>query len=333
MENSSQMGYMAKLKTVSRQEAAVSYSDMNISTITTSSLESYIRSFFDADGHNRKYLEQFAPGMASYFSNPLQGNDATKTQLSVERYSERLMAHPPCFVINDTGVVLKPAGFGKSTWQSRPQDNIVSHTISVVREIPVTILVAASSKSSLASLAQCLHTIFFDISTFINGRLLHSETDNATWSLRLPLTMDAGTYDKTPQGDDPQMMLWTSVLSMTCVFEDSFMLKSDDLSYTVNSGKFSDPTMDFPRTMKVGKRYSGRIDNLLVDMKVLLSDHNVAAMSQGSSLSEHVILAKRPGRFKVQVARGTKTGSDLYPGQGSSVQPNIILEQEIVVTF
>lgn len=325
---------MKTLKAVSRQAAVSMYSDMNVSTITTSAIEQYIRNFFEVDGKYRRYLMQFAPSMARYTvekdHNP---SDTTKTLLTLERYNERIAAHPPCIIINDTGVVLKPAGFGRSTWQSRPQSSVVMHQIAVTREVPITIFIAASSKSELVSLAQCMHAIFFDISTFINGKIIHSDNHTDTWSLRIPMMIDPGSYDKNNQGDDPQMQLWTSTISMQITFEDSFNLTDDDMSYTVSPGSISGPEISFPNVLKIGRRTSGMISNLMVDMKVVIDNHNLASISHGSTLSEYIILAKRPGEFNIQVIQGTKTGSNIYPGQGSAVRPDVIAQKKITVTF
>lgn len=327
-------GYMRKYKAVSRQAATATYSATNISTITLTALEAYIRAYFDTTGKHRSLLQQFAPGVMHYVSDVTfaQGSDATKTFLTIERYNERIAAHPPCIILNDSGVVLKSVGFGRSVAQDRQQRNLTSHHISVSREVPVTFLVVANSKSDLATLSQTLHTIFFDLSNFTSGRLIHATNETDTWLIRLPMVMDAGNYDKSNQSDDPQMQIWSSTMSFVCSFEDSFMLAGDDINYDAGTDAIDPPNIGFPETMRVGKKYIGTISNLLVTMKAAISDPNIASIGPGSSPFEYIITAKKPGVFSVKIFDGART-EDKYAGQNNMLQPNVILEKQITVGF
>lgn len=327
-------GYMRKYKAVSRQAATATYSATNISTITLTALENYLRAYFDTTGKHRGLLLQFAPGMSQYVSDVtyVQGSDATKTFLTIERYNERIAAHPPCIILNDSGVVLKSVGFGRSVAQDRQQANITSHHISVSREVPVTFLVVANSKSDLATLSQTLHTIFFDLSNFTSGRMILPTNETDTWLIRLPMVMDAGNYDKSNQSDDPQMQIWSSTMSFVCSFEDSFMLAGDDINYDASTDPIYAPSIEFPDTMLVGKKYIGTVSNLLVNMKIAISDPNIASISQCSSTFEYIITAKKPGVFTVKIFEGART-ENKYDGQNNMLQPNVILEKQITINF
>lgn len=333
MSTSSKLGYMSKLKTVSRQSALSTYSATNIDTITQNAVEAYIRSFFSEDGINRHYLQQFAPELLQYISDPhYSGDDATRKVLTIARYEERLAAHPPCIVINTAGPVLKTPGFGRSTHQSRPQPDIIAHHISVFRDIGVSLFIAASSRSDLAILSQAMSTIFYDISTLVNGKTLLPTNATDTWLIRLPMQMDAGTIDKQAQGEDPQMQIWTNVFSMTVSFEDSFMLSSEDIKYTVGVGTADAPVLDFPVTMRVGKSVTGTFTNKQVGMALTLSDYNLATMTPGSLPCEYIIHPKRPGTLELRVTQGAVPNGSLED-QGSSIQPNIVAKLPITITF
>lgn len=330
----SSTGYMSRYRAISRQSATSTYSATNISTIVMSALETYVRAYFDTTGKHRNLLQQFAPGVTQYVSDKsfVPESDATKTALTIARYNERIAAHPPCIILNDSGVVLESVGFGRSVAQDRQQKNLTSHHISIARKVPVSFLVVANSKSELATLAQSLHTIFFDLSNFVGGKLIHADNETDTWLVRLPLQMDAGNYDKTNQGDDPQMQIWSSTMSFVCDFEDSFMLSGDDINYEISTEAFSTPSIDFPATMRVGKKYLGTVSNLLVDMKLALSDPNKASLSKGSGPSEYFITAKNPGVFTVKILNGARH-EDKYVGQNNMLQPNVLLEKTITVAF
>lgn len=333
MSTSSKLGYMAKLRTVSRQSALSTYSATNIDTITQTAVESYIRSFFNEDGINRHYLKQFAPELLQYNADPhYTGNDSTRKLLTIARYEERLAAHPPCIVINTAGPILKTPGFGRSTWQSRPQSDMIAHHISVFRDVGVSLFIAASSRSDLSTLSQAMSTIFYDISTLVNGKTLLPNNDTDTWLIRLPLQMDAGTIDKQPQGEDPQMQIWTNVFSLTVSFEDSFMLSSEDIKYTVGVGTTDAPILDFPQTMRVGKSVTGTFTNKQVGMALVLSDYNLATMTPGSLPCEYIIHPKRPGTLELQVFHGSAQNGSMQD-QGSSVQPNVVTRFPITITF
>ena len=332
MADSYPLGYMSRLKAVSRQTAVSTYTDTNISTIIGSAIESYMRSFFETTGKYRNLLPQFAPSLMKYIADPTYNNDdPTKTFLTIERYNERLAAHPPCMIINDSGVVLRSAGFGRSAWQARTSSTTIGHTISVLRDVPISILVAASSKADLVTLLSAIHTIFYDIASFINGRLLTPDNATDTWLLRLPLQMDAGSYEKNNQGDDPQMQIWTSTFSFTATFEDCFMLTSEDMSYTVSNGTIGEASIEFPSSIRVGRKVIGSVTNMQTNMKLLSSDYNIATLSQGNNPAEYLLLAKRPGTFQLQLAQGAT--SDKYEGQGSSIQPNVIVAKTITISF
>jgi hypothetical protein len=324
---------MARLKTVSRQSALSTYSATNIDTITQTAIESYLRSFFNEDGANRELLGQFAPELLQYNADPhYVGNDSTKKKLTIARYEERLAAHPPCIVLNTTGTTLKTPGFGRSTHQSRPQTDLIAHHISVFRDIQASIFTAASSRSDLVTLSQAISTIFYDISTFVNGKTLRPQNATDTWLIRLPLQMDAGGTDKQAQGEDPQMQIWTNVFSFTLSFEDSFMLSSEDMKYTVSVGTTDAVNMVFPSSARVGKSFVGTLSNKQVGMSLTLSDYNLATITPGSLPCEYIIHPKRPGVLELRVIQGAVPNGSLED-QGSSIQPRIVAVHPITITF
>jgi hypothetical protein len=332
---SSSTGYMRRFKTVSRQTSVSVYSATNISTIVSTAVETYLRNYFETTGKHRRLLEQFAPSMTYYIADPdfVPASDPTKQALSIQRYSERIAAEPPGLVITDSGVVLKTVGFGRSVAQDQQNPGIVSHHISIFRDVPVTILIVASSRSDLASLCQVIHSIFYDLSNFVSGKLLFPENDTDTWLIRLPMQMDAGNYEKTQQTDDVKMQLWSNTFSFTCTFEDAYMLAGDELRYDVPSGLVGGPVINFPTTIRAGRQVIGSVSNLQSNMQVLLSDHNIANISKGSSPSEYRILAKRPGKFSLQIVQGATTSANPNPGQSSMVQPNVVASQDIIISF
>jgi hypothetical protein len=324
---------MANLKTVSRQSAITTYSATNIDTVVQDALEHYMRSFFDPEGSNRALLKQFAPELLRYNSDPhYSGNNPVQTALTIARYEERLAANPPCIVINTTGMTLKTPGFGRSTGQSRPQTALIAHHISVYRDINVSLFIAASSRSDAATLSQAINTIFFDISTFVNGKTLRPSNSTDTWVIRLPLQMDAGNIDKQAQGEDVQMQIWTNVFTFTLSFEDSYMLSSDEITYTVSTQPAEEVRIDFPTTCRVGKPVVGTVINKQYNMTVMLSDYNLATLTPGSLPCEYILHPRRPGVVQLRIAQGAaKPGS--IENQGSSIQPNIVASQSINITF
>lgn len=332
---SSTTGYMRRFKTVSRQTSVSVYSATNISTIVSTAVEHYLRNYFETDGKHRRLLEQFAPSMLYYVADPgfVPASDPTKQALSIQRYSERIAAEPPGIVITDSGVVLKTVGFGRSVAQDRQNPSQVSHHISVFRDVPVTLLIVASSRSDLASLCQAVHSIFYDLSNFVSGKLLFPENDTDTWLIRLPMQMDAGNYEKTQQTDDVKMQLWSNTFSFTCTFEDTYMLAGDEIRYDVPSGTVGGPVINFPDTANAGRQITGSISNLQADMVVLLSDHNIASICKGSSPSEYRILAKKPGTVTLKIVQGARSSDNPYPGQSSMLQPNVVASQDIVISF
>lgn len=333
-EDASTTGYMRRYKAVSRQAAVSTYSATNISTITTSAIESYIRDYFDSNGKHRNLLAQFAPGLTKYLSDEtfVPEQDPTRTKLTIARYNERLAAHPPCYVLSDSGIALKSPGFGRSISQSRMVPNQTAHCIAVMREVPITIVTAANSKSDMAILAQALHSIFYDLSNFIGSKLIHPENETDTWIVRLPMQMDAGGYDKNNMPDDPQQMMWTNTFSFTASFEDCYYVVGEDINYEASNAAVYAPSLVLPDTVTVGKRIIFSAQNLQLGMKVVTSDPGTAVVSPGSNPFEFLLLAKKPGTFDIKILNNTRK-TNPYPGQSSSIQPDVVLAKTVTSTY
>lgn len=330
-------GYMSRVKSVSKQEAVSTYTADNIKTIVKYAVEVYIRSFFDVAGVNRRFLK-VTPTAFNYVSDPDfdTEKDPTRTKLTIDRMTERVVGALPSIVIADTGMTLRTPGFGKSTQQSKSlgSNNLyrVAHCIHVFREIPVTILVATNSQSSTECIAQALHAMFFDLSNLICGRTLKPpDGSDSTWSIRLPQTMDPGTTEKSSQTEDVNEQVWMCPLSMSLFFEDSYDLADDDIDPVVHTaGDSIDPVIVCDSTVRVGRRTTITVLNMQADMRLVLNNRNIATLAEGPRPTEFVLLAKQPGTLSVQLIQRAATNQPL---QGSSIQPKIVVSKELTLTY
>lgn len=331
------LGYMSRVKAISKQEAVSLYSAENIKTVVKYALEQYLRSFFDTNGVNRKYLK-VTPTAFNYVSDPDfdTEKDPTKIKLTIDRMQERVQGMLPSIVIADTGMILKTPGFGRSVAQSKSlgSDNLfrVAHQINVFREIPITLLVATNSQSSTECLSQALHAIMFDLSNMICGRTLRPRADHdTTWCVRLPLQMDAGSTDKNNQSEDTQEQVWTNPLSFSVVFEDSYSITDTDIEAVVHApGETTDPAILVDTVVRVGRKASVLVTNMHADMRLVLNNRNIAMLSEGSRPQEYTLLAKQPGILELQLIQRSANNQQF---QGSSIQPKIVMRKSVTLTY
>lgn len=329
-------GYMLRPKPMSRQEALQTYSRTSIVTITKKAIESYLRSFFDSNGENRETLTpQLDPGVMTYLSDLefSQELDQTKTKLVIARYQERLKSELPAIVIADTGLLLKRPGFGKSFAQARVSAHSVAHHVAVIRDVNITLVTATSSQSDTEKLSQFVQLVFFDMAPLLIGSVLRptTATSGQTWMVRLPNTMDAGGVEKNSQSDDPNQQVWTSTLSFTASFEDSFIVGSEAPEVVSDGSDFTSPVLEIPDTMRVGQRISGDVLNLETNQRVVTSAPGLLTISESDSETGFILTARRPGTAWVRILSGAST--DRSQGQGATIQPNVVLEKQVTITY
>ena len=323
---------MAGVSLRSRQDASDRASETNIDNIVTSAFERYLRSFFDIEGSRRKKFMQIAPGLSQFVSNHDFdfAKDPTKSRLTIERLTEKTQASVPCIVICDTSFTLRKTGFGRSVAQSRVSDRVTANHIAIFREISVPFLVVANSKSDCYAISQGLHIVLFDAVNFMIGNMLLPEKgSSATWRIRIPQMIDPGTPSKDQQGGDPQQQVWSNTVTVPCFYEDSFIISGDTISDAVITDTPEDVAITFPTSARVGQSVPGFITGLPWQARVVLDDINVASLRQTDE-SEYTLIFRRPGTVRVQVLDGAAQGQE---GQGSSIQPAIICEHTINVTF
>ena len=331
LTSTTRLGYAAGVSLQSRQEATNIISNTNIDSIVTSAFDGYLHSFFDYMGSRRKQLAQMVPGVSCFVSDPgmSDSTDPTRQCLSIERLTERLQAKLPCIVIGDTSITLRKTGFGRSLAQSRVSQNVTAHHIGIFREVLVNLLVVANSKSDCYSLSQALHVIFFDAANFLTGSVLRPMDNNATWAIRIPQTIEPGTPSKDQQGGDPKQQVWSNTVGINCFFEDSFIVAGQAPSQPVLDRDATTVAFNFPATGRVGRSVTGTIVGLPFQANVVLDNVNVASLQQLAQ-SEYTLVFRRPGTVTLRVLDGAATS---LKDQGSTVQPNIVAEHTITVTF
>lgn len=325
------LGYAAGVSLQSRQEASNIVSNTNIDGIVTSAFDGYLHSFFDYMGARRKQLAQMIPGMSCFVSDSSmrESTDPTRQYLAIERLTERLQAKLPCIVIGDTSITLRKTGFGRSLGQSRVSQTVTAHHIGIFREVLVNLLVVANSKSDCYSISQALHVIFFDAANFLTGSILRPEDGNATWLIRIPQTIEPGTPSRDQQGGDPKQQVWSNTVGINCFFEDSFIVAGQAPSNPVLDNDATSVSFNFPKTGRVGRSVTGTVVGLPFQANVVLDNVNVASL-QRNGQSEYTLVFRRPGSVTIRVLDGSVTG---LQNQGSTVQPNIIAEHVIAVSF
>ena len=322
---------MSRVSLSSRQQASNMVSETNIDGIVTSAFESYLRSLFDRKGRRRKQFEQMLSGVSNFVSDIdfVPETDPTKAKLTIARMTERVKAAVPCIVLGDTTIGLRKTGFGKSLAQSRVSKKVIANHIGIFREVGVNLLVVANSRSDCYALSQALHVILFDAANFLTGSVLVPEDPDATWLIRIPQTIDPGSPTKDTMSEDNQMQIWSNTVSVTCFFEDSFIAAGSDIDDPMLNTPAESVVIDFPTTGRVGRRAEGAITGLPFQAVVALDNINVASLQRTES-GNYALVFRRPGTVRVRVFDGAANG---LQNQGSSIQPNIIAEHEIVVSF
>lgn len=331
LASTTHLGYAAGVSLQSRQEATNIISSTNIDSIVTSAFDEYLHSFFNTTGFRRKQLLQMLPGVSCFVSDPgfNESADPTKQYLAIERLTERLQAKLPCIVIGDISITLRKTGFGRSLAQSRVSQNVTAHHIGIFREVLVNLLVVANSKSDCYSLSQALHVIFFDAANFLTGSVLRPSDNNATWAIRIPQTIEPGTPSKDQQGGDPKQQVWSDTVGINCFFEDSFIVAGQAPSEPVIDTDATAIEFNFPTSGRVGRSVTGTVTGLPFQASVVLDNVNIASM-QKLAQSEYTLTFRRPGTVTLRILDGSATS---LKDQGSTVQPKIVAEHSIVVSF
>lgn len=326
------LGYMAGVSLRSRQDASDRASETNIDNIVTKAFETYLRSFFDSTGSRRHRFVQMCPGVSQFLSDRDYDfeKDPTHSKLAIERLTERTQASVPCIIVCDTTPTLRKPGFGRSVAQSRVSEKVTANHIAIFREISVPLLVVANSKSDCHALSQALHLVLFDAVNFLIGNVLLPERgSSATWCIRIPQMIDPGTPTKDQQAGDVQQQVWSNTVTVPSFFEDSFIVAGESPSDPVISAASESIAITFPTRARVGQSVAGFVTGIPWQARVVLDDINVASLRK-TDQSEYVLVMRRPGTVRVQVVHGTTKNAE---NQGSTIQPEVLCEHTITVTF
>ena len=327
-------GYLNRVRPMTRQEAVASYSNENIQGLVKNAVARHMQELFQEanSGVDGSLLSQFGRGSTRYVVDKDfdPSSDKTKAKLPIHAFFEEIKNQMPCIVVSTSGYTYKPSGLGICDGTARLSSGVITTVFHIVREIQLVIMIATTSQVDTEKLSQVIQMYFGDFAGFTTGYVLHGHNDYDRWALHLPKIPEFSPPEKNPIGDSATQMVWSSTVMLPTTFEDNVYITQSEDSYTISADEYGDPVIDFPVFARVGRRVTGRVSSLTDRQRVIISDHNIAALTRGVIPSEYCLLFKKPGVVSVQVVEGV---DDVTPGSKNMLRPNIVVEKQIVVSY
>lgn len=326
-------GFLNRIKPLSRQEAVASFSNENIAGTCKTQIANHIKKFFEESSVDKNsILAQFGKGSTRYVTDKDfdPESDKTKVKLTVRKFFEEIKNEIPCIIVSTSGITFKPSGLGYSDGAARLDNGVLTTVHHVVREVAIVILIVTQAQEDTERLYQVIQMMFGDLSGITSGYSIYGNKEFDRWVIHLPKIPELSNPEKQPMGDSQQSFLWSATVGLNITYEDNVYITMEEDKYTVGSDFVEEPTINFPSKLYVGRKTLGSISGLRVGQKVMLSDPTLATLQAGDSLSEFILLGKKPGNLKVWIVQGVDNNTE---GSKNFFRPNVVVEHSITIQY
>ena len=326
-------GYLPQIKPLSSAQAATIPATENIKGTVKTAIARLCAGLFDSLAEEHELLKQFGRGSSRYETNlsiPVE-SDRTKTRLAVHKFYEEIKNNIPMIVIADAGCTFKSPGLGFHADVRRLSTGAIAHSVQILREIPVVINVVTLSQEDTEKLTQVLQLYWGDFCGLIHGYRLHGDSEDEHWHVHLPKLPEFGGAEKASLGDDSVRQIWSSIITLTVTYEDVMYLQAmDDTKFAIEEQP-AKLVVDFPNTVRIGRKIVGVVKGLDPSCKVIVSDNINVKLLPGERWFQHYVLARNPCEFRIQVV---KPVIDMKrPGPLNGPMYTILAEKTITATY
>lgn len=334
----SSVGFRPVAVSVTPVEAVQRQSTTNIKATVKTAIQRYMAKFLDEDGRYRYLTKSVFPQMLKYvtdisFNENNQAELADNKQLMpIFKYMNEIKSQVPCIVIADSGITWKSPGLGFDQGTFRGDDKVVYRVVHVVRQVNITMLVAALDQPSAEALIDCVGLMFGELAGFTNGATLSDESAGGHWVARLPKMPELGSPEKNQIGDDPKDLVWTSTSSIVVDYEDSFLVPFVEQEYSikcVSPDGFPERKFEIPSSVKVGRESNAYILNLRAGEDLSISDPSILMLKPGRFPGHYVFIGKKPGEVTVRLLDGGTSGR--LPG--GIIRPDVSHGMKVKVSY
>ena len=298
-------GYLATIKPMSQSSAEKYNSNENIKATVKTSISTLCSNLFDSRSDGHDILKQFAKGSTRYETNLSvdTSQDRTKTHLAIHKYYEEIKNNLPQIVIADGGCLFKSPGLGFHTGVRKLSTGMVAHEVMVIRELPIMMNIVTMAQQDTERLTQVLQLYWGDLVGLIHGYRISGGGEGYRWHIHLPKVPDFGTVDKTSIDGDPIKQIWSSIITMQCTYESTCYIIRNDISSSDVVETAPSMIVNFPASIRIGRKVQGTVSGLDPACKVITSDDENTKMLPGEHWFQHYILARKPCTFKIQVVK------------------------------
>lgn len=334
MTTPAQRGYLIKnLSVQSTKEIIKRSSHDRILTITKGAVKDFISQIFSTD-QGKAVLEAVSPDAVRYVINRSfnPNDDHTKIELQLSAIFEELKESLPAILLIDYGVVFQPSGISPLA-RTTYTDNKFETVFHIIREMPMSIVVAANDEETCGQLMVLLQFMFGDLRNFLDGDQLNGNTTQDEWTVTLPRVVGSDNLQPvapTELQNDPKDRIWRASITFPqpIIFED--YIKVEEVRPTIevhDQFKNETPEIVFGDSMRINVPKTIGIRHFNpTKQKVTVSDARIASLDPNNG----IITARGYGTFDIRVM--DKVQNNIEGGVSNGLPPKILTSKTVTVT-
>ena len=327
-------GFVARPKVRSVAEAVSLESHDRIVSIAKSAFQSYLASFLDSTGHNRKFTRALSSQTLQYVTDrSLQSSvDPNHKPTQLARMFNEIRQQLPAILIIDSGLVWEEPGLGGGLDRVSNLNGKWQGWYNISARVNVTVSAVTLDPESCSMLQNMLSIFCKQLRVEAGGSRMRGKPYEY-WEVRVPINFSSTINQPTNVADDPKDAIWASSIDLELQVEDMFVVEKP-IAKTVTDGVVGvadlqtayAPRIYAPNTVRLRDgTFQIVIDRMGLQHSTILSNSTIASIDPKALW----VTPHRTGSFDIQIIDATQS-------QNTGPAPwarKVVTQHTVVVTF